>query len=152
MNKFLILIFFVMTSLKLWAETKEQVQKKLNFSAGHYEVIVPEENPTDFCETEELDIDLIDDKSEITMAFGNEVSFSRLEAAQFNDETAPGCKTQYKNSIKSNLLEQTRTEKCGKKTYTKKYLVEFDKDNIQITLEEKKNKKTCTYKFKKQKG
>ena len=152
MSKLFTVLTFLLIASNSKAETKEQILKKLNFKPGHYEVIVPADNATAFCQNEELDISLVEDKSELTLAFGDQTVLARLEINQFSEPTTPKCVTTYKNQILENKIEQTRIEKCGKKTSTKKYEALFSKDNIEITVTEQKLKKTCSYKLKEQKG
>jgi len=151
-------LFTVLTFLLIWsyskAETKEQILKKLNFKPGHYEVIVPADNATAFCENEELDIDFLTDDKNYTLVIGNNITFAYLEKDKFTDEVKPGCTAEYTNIIQTSKLEQNVKEVCKKPKsakITKTYL-SFSDSTIIMTIEENKNKKTCKYKLINKKG
>jgi len=139
---------------KAEAATKNEILKKLNFTPGRYEVMVPSQNPAPFCEIEETEIDLLEDKKVYTLIIGNNLTFAYLEKVKFSDQTKPGCLAEYTNTIESAKLEQTSVEKCkkSKKVQTIKTTLLFTQDQINLTIIENNKKQTCQYKLISQKG
>lgn len=128
---------------------------------GRYETL-PSKNSdmsnSNFCESEELDINLLQDGGVFTLVIGSKLSFPHLETtvykeASFFNNLKQKCDFRIESKILNNLIEQNWIESCAKSKPTlKKHLLRFEKNRVEYSFVSGKKILKCEYKLIKQKG
>lgn len=130
---------------------KISVLKTLELTEGSYETVLGsggKEIPN-FCENETVDLDVVDDKGELTLTIGSKIGIPSLEKTSFTSEAPKDCQLEVKNKLESLKLEQTWTQTCKNKknNFVRTHLIENSAGQITYKWTQNKTNKTCSYKL-----
>lgn len=145
---FSLLIAFVL-SVPLFADkqkTKKEILKQLNLVEGQYDVVVPKDKASSFCEDEILDIELHEDKEGVSLMIGAQLIFPQINASQASYESNVDCKTTQTNKLEDKKLTISQTEKCGKKSEETVFQIDFTDGLIGLSRKEGSEVTYCRYK------
>lgn len=142
----------VFLSLQFFAEAqnslKKEFLKRFPMKEGHYNVLPPDNQNWDYCQDEELDIDLYDVGGEMILTIGPRLVFPDLQAKQTTSTLEKGCEVRTTNQFANNTLEQTVVQTCGKKLdYKKVHFLQVEGDVLNYRFSTQGQTQTCKYKL-----
>lgn len=145
-------LIFLVSSIPFYATAliaKKDVLKQLNFTEGQYEVVVPEgDKAAEFCEDEILQIEMPEDKENVSLLIGAKLIFPQINKSTTSFESNLNCKTTQKTKIENKKLTITRVEKCADRKKTSNaqvFQINFKNDVAELSIKDGGKTTFCQY-------
>jgi hypothetical protein len=115
---------------------------------GNYTTVVSSGQNWEFCQNEELDIELHEIDSQLTLTIGPRLVFPDLQSKRIASKLGKNCVVTTSNDLKANSLQQVVTEICGKKTeYMKTHSFQLIGDVLNYKFLDQGKTQICDFKF-----
>lgn len=143
-------LFFLLTLSHLsYASTKTKIDvlKSLSLTEGEYSTVLDTsiEKP-EFCQNENIDIELIDNNGSLTLSLGARLAFPYLESTETVKDSNQKCVLKITNKYAVHQLEQTSVEICGKqKKEQRTHLFKISNGKIDYTYKNGSILQHCQY-------
>lgn len=127
---------------------KKDFLQKFPLKEGHYDTVFDSKQPVDFCQEEELDIELHEEASDLVLTIGPKLVFTNLQKNETTLAAEKNCEVKTMNTFQERSLKQVVTETCRKKlNYQKIHILKIDGNLINYEYSFKGQTKKCKYKF-----
>lgn len=133
-----------------WANSnaKNDFFKKFPVKEGLYNTVLDVKKTVDFCQNEDLEIELRQDDDNLVLTIGPNLVFAELQKNETISPTEKNCKVKTENSFSSKQLKQVVTETCGTKiNYSKTHVLKLNGDFVEYAYLFKGKTQNCKYKF-----